>query len=182
MHLLRCVARESTTWCPLPQLLQGPTLAAPGSGQGAGHRAGGPGRAAQPADEERAGDRAGSGDDRAPGLREARCAGRDGGNSRNGIRAKTVLTEIGPVEIEVPRDRDGTFDPQIVRKRQRRLTGVDQIVLSLTAGVDDRGDRRALRRGLRRDGLARTRSRGSPRRSSGRWPSGPTGPWTGSTR
>ena len=34
-------------------------------------------------------------------------AGRDGGNSRNGTRAKTVLTEVGPVEIEVPRDRDG---------------------------------------------------------------------------
>jgi putative transposase len=60
-------------------------------------------------------------------------AGRDGLNSRNGTRAKTVLTEIGPVEIEVPRDRDGSFDPQVVRKRQRRLDGIDQIVLSLTA-------------------------------------------------
>jgi putative transposase len=59
--------------------------------------------------------------------------GRNGENSRNGTRAKTVLTEVGPVEIEVPRDRDGTFDPKIVRKRQRRLDGVDQIVLSLTA-------------------------------------------------
>jgi len=60
-------------------------------------------------------------------------AGRDGGNSRNGTRSKTVLTEIGPVEIEVPRDRDGSFEPQIVRKRQRRLDGIDEIVLSLTA-------------------------------------------------
>jgi putative transposase len=60
-------------------------------------------------------------------------AGRDGGNSRNGTRSKTVLTEIGPVEIEVPRDRDGSFDPQVVRKRQRRLDGIDQIVISLTA-------------------------------------------------
>ena len=60
-------------------------------------------------------------------------AGRNGENSRNGTRAKTVLTEIGPVEIEVPRDRDGSFDPVIVRKRQRRLNGIDQIVLSLTA-------------------------------------------------
>lgn len=59
--------------------------------------------------------------------------GRDGGNSRNGTRTKTVLTEIGPVQIEVPRDRDGSFDPQIVRKRQRRLDGIDEIVLSLTA-------------------------------------------------
>jgi putative transposase len=60
-------------------------------------------------------------------------AGRGTGNSRNGTRAKTVLTEIGPVEIEVPRDTESTFEPQIVRKRQRRLTGVDEIVLSLTA-------------------------------------------------
>jgi transposase-like protein len=59
--------------------------------------------------------------------------GRNGGNSRNGTRIKTVLTEIGPVDIEVPRDRDGTFEPAIVRKRQRRLDGVDGIVLSLSA-------------------------------------------------
>ncbi len=56
------------------------------------------------------------------------------GNIRNGTRPKTVLTEsTGQVAIEVPRDRAGTFEPQIVRKRQRRLTGVDQIVLSLYA-------------------------------------------------
>jgi transposase-like protein len=61
------------------------------------------------------------------------AAGRNRGNSRNGTRSKTVLTEIGPVEIDVPRDRDCTFEPAIVRKRQRRLDGIDQIVLSLTA-------------------------------------------------
>ena len=56
------------------------------------------------------------------------------GNVRNGTRAKTVLTEAsGHVEIDVPRDRAGTFEPQIVRKRQRRLSGVDEIVLSLYA-------------------------------------------------
>ncbi len=55
------------------------------------------------------------------------------GNERNGTRAKTVLTELGPVEIEVPRDRDGSFDPVVVRKRQRRLSGVDEMVLSLSA-------------------------------------------------
>jgi putative transposase len=60
-------------------------------------------------------------------------AGRNGQNSRNGTRTKTVLTGIGPVEIEVPRDRDGSFDPVIVKKRQRRLDSIDQIVLSLTA-------------------------------------------------
>jgi putative transposase len=60
-------------------------------------------------------------------------AGRNHRNSRNGIRSKTVLTEIGPVEIDVPRDLDASFTPTIVKKRQRRLTGVDQIVLSLSA-------------------------------------------------
>jgi transposase-like protein len=61
-------------------------------------------------------------------------AGAGTGNIRNGTRAKTVLTEAsGEVEIEVPRDRAGTFDPVIVKKRQRRLEGVDQVVLSLYA-------------------------------------------------
>ncbi len=60
-------------------------------------------------------------------------AGRNRANSRNGTRTKTVLTEVGPVEIEVPRDRDGSFEPAIVPNRVRRLEGVDQIVLSLTA-------------------------------------------------
>jgi putative transposase len=59
--------------------------------------------------------------------------GKNGGNSRNGLRGKTVLTEIGPVEIAVPRDRDGTFEPQIVAKRQRRLSGVEDMVISLSA-------------------------------------------------
>jgi len=44
-----------------------------------------------------------------------------------------VLTEVGAVEIDVPRDRDGSFQPKIVKKRQRRLDGIDEIVLSLTA-------------------------------------------------
>jgi transposase-like protein len=61
-------------------------------------------------------------------------AGAGSGNIRNGTRGKTVLTEhSGPVEIEVPRDRAGTFTPQIVKKRQRRLSGVDEVVLSLYA-------------------------------------------------
>ncbi|WP_030778298.1 IS256 family transposase, partial [Streptomyces sp. NRRL F-2664] len=53
--------------------------------------------------------------------------------SRNGKRSKTVVTDIGPVEIDVPRDREGSFEPQIVKKRQRRLAGVDEMVLSLSA-------------------------------------------------
>jgi transposase-like protein len=61
------------------------------------------------------------------------AAGRNGGDSRNGKRSKTLLTEAGPIEIDVPRDRDGSFEPQLVAKRQRRLTGVDDLVISLSA-------------------------------------------------
>jgi transposase-like protein len=67
-------------------------------------------------------------------LGHERGAPAESGNVRNGTRGKTVLTEAsGHVEIDVPRDRAGTFQPQIVRKRQRRLSGVDEIVLSLYA-------------------------------------------------
>jgi putative transposase len=60
-------------------------------------------------------------------------AGRGSGNSRNGTTRKTVLTESGPVELDTPRDRSGSFEPQIVRKGQRRLDGIDKIVLGLYA-------------------------------------------------
>ena len=59
--------------------------------------------------------------------------GRGSGNSRNGSTAKTLLTDIGPVELATPRDWAGTFEPQLVRKGQRRLDGVDKIVLGLYA-------------------------------------------------
>jgi putative transposase len=61
-------------------------------------------------------------------------SGRNLANSRNGKRSKTVLTgTVGQVDLEVPRDRDGTFEPVIVKKRQRRISDVDEIVLSLYA-------------------------------------------------
>jgi putative transposase len=60
-------------------------------------------------------------------------AGRNGANSRNGKRSKTLLTEVGKVEVEVPRDRDGTFAPAVVAKRARRFGGIDDLVISLTA-------------------------------------------------
>ena len=60
-------------------------------------------------------------------------AGKNGDNSRNGTRAKTVLTDVGPVEIAVPRDRESSFEPKIVKKRHKRLTGVDEMVISLSA-------------------------------------------------
>src|SRR6188472_1097945 len=61
-------------------------------------------------------------------------SGRESLNVRNGSRSKTVLSDAaGEVVIDVPRDREGTFEPQIVKKRQRRLTDVDAIALSLYA-------------------------------------------------
>lgn len=60
--------------------------------------------------------------------------GRNRGNSRDGKRAKTVITgNAGPVAIEVPRDREAGFEPVIVGKRRRRPTDLDQVVLSLPA-------------------------------------------------
>jgi putative transposase len=59
--------------------------------------------------------------------------GRKRGKSRNGVRAKPVLTKIGPWRSRSPRDTDASFQPQMVKKRQRRLTGGHEIVLSLTA-------------------------------------------------
>jgi hypothetical protein len=71
--------------------------------------------------------------DEHPGYDKHDPAGRDGGNSRNGRRGKTLLTEVGPVDITVPRDRDGSFAPTIVPKRSRRLGGVEDLVISLSA-------------------------------------------------
>jgi transposase-like protein len=59
--------------------------------------------------------------------------GRNRGNSRNGKGTKRVETESGALEIEVPRDRDSTFEPHLIRKRQRRLSDFDEKVLSLYA-------------------------------------------------
>src|SRR3954447_5603799 len=55
------------------------------------------------------------------------------GNTRNGTTAKTLQTEHGPVAIETPRDRNGSCEPQMVRKRQRRLEGFDDKILALYA-------------------------------------------------
>jgi putative transposase len=67
------------------------------------------------------------------GYRAHDPAGHHSGNSRNGTRTKTVITDVGPVELDVPRDRAGTFEPVVVPKHKRRLGGVDQMVLSLSA-------------------------------------------------
>jgi hypothetical protein len=61
-------------------------------------------------------------------------AGHGSGNSRNGATAKTVQTEVGPVEVKVPRDRAGTFTPMLVPKNARRLGGLSDVIISLYAG------------------------------------------------
>ena len=58
---------------------------------------------------------------------------RPGANSRNGFSTKTVITGDGPLELRTPRDRDGTFEPQLVKKNQTRITGMDNQILSLYA-------------------------------------------------
>lgn len=67
-------------------------------------------------------------------------AGRGSGNSRNGRSSKKVHTEVGPVEIGVPRDRAGTFDPQLVPKHSRRLEGFNEAIVSLYARGMTTGD------------------------------------------
>ncbi|HEX5995229.1 MAG TPA: transposase [Jiangellales bacterium] len=67
-------------------------------------------------------------------------AGRDGGNSRNGRRLGSVLTSVGPVQIDVPSDRDGSFEPQIVCKRQRPWMGSTGSCCLFPRGPHDRRD------------------------------------------
>lgn len=67
------------------------------------------------------------------GYEKHATEGRNGGNSRNGRTKKRLKTETGEVEIEVPRDREGSFEPQLVRKGQRRLPGFDEKVIALYA-------------------------------------------------
>jgi len=66
--------------------------------------------------------------------------GRGSGNSRNGYYPKTVRTKFGEVEVQVPRDRNATFEPQIVPVGQRRLSSLDQMVISLYAKGLTTGD------------------------------------------
>jgi putative transposase len=73
-------------------------------------------------------------------------SGRGSGNSRNGTTPKRLLTEVGPVELAVPRDRAGSFDPRIVRKGQSRLDGFNDRIIALYArGMTTRDIRAHLR-------------------------------------
>jgi putative transposase len=68
------------------------------------------------------------------GYQRHEPAGRGSGNSRNGTSPKTVQTEVGPVALDVPRDRAGTFTPMLVPKGERRLGGLSDVIISLYAG------------------------------------------------
>ena len=103
-------------------------------------------------------------------------------NSRNGSTPKTVATQVGDVELDVPRDREGSFAPRLVPKGSRRLGGLDDMIISLYAGgmtVRDIAHHLRVHAGHRavpRDDQQDHRRR-SPRRS---WPGRP-GRWTRST-
>ena len=91
------------------------------------------------------------------------------GNTRNGS-SKTLITEHGPVEISTPRDRDGSFEPQLVRKRQRRFEGFDEKILALySRGLSTRDIEALLAGDLRRQGRPRPDQPGH-RRGHGRRP------------
>jgi putative transposase len=67
------------------------------------------------------------------GYEKHDAAGQGTGNSRNGVGPKTLKGDFGEVEIEVPRDRNGSFEPKIVAKHQRRFSGFDDKILSMYA-------------------------------------------------
>ena len=68
------------------------------------------------------------------GYEKGDPAGAGSGNSRNGSTGKTLLTEVGPIDLDTPRDRAGTFTPRLVPKGTRRLGGLSDMVISLYAG------------------------------------------------
>jgi putative transposase len=68
------------------------------------------------------------------GYEKGDPAGRGSPNSRNGNTGKTLLTEVGPVRLDVPRDRTSTFEPRLVPKGERRADGLDAMIISLYAG------------------------------------------------
>ena len=79
------------------------------------------------------------------GYEEGDPAGANGGNSRNGTTPKALVSESGPLEIGNPRDRNGDFEPQLVKKRQRRVTVIDDKIIPLYAkGMSTREIARTL--------------------------------------
>ncbi|STO54734.1 putative transposase [Canicola haemoglobinophilus] len=58
---------------------------------------------------------------------------RKGKNARNGYTSKTIICDEGEIEIDTPRDRDGSFEPQLIKKNQTRITGMDEQIIALYA-------------------------------------------------
>ena len=104
-------------------------------------------------------------------------------NHRNGSSAKTVLTDDGPVRIEVPRDRDGSFEPLLIPKHERRFTGFDDKIVAMYArGMTVREIQGFLAEPYGDRGLARLHQHGHRRRDGrGRRPGRP-GRWSRCTR
>ena len=109
-------------------------------------------------------------------------------NRRNGVSSKTLITDHGPVEVELARDRDGSFEPQIVPKHQRRFAGFDDKIISMYArGMTTREISKHLEE-IYGSRSAATRSAASPTLSSRTSRSGRQGHWrsctwsSGSTR
>lgn len=108
---------------------------------------------------------------------------RDSANVRNGIRSKTVISDsAGEVPIAVPRGREGTFGPQIVKKRQRRLGEVDEIVLSLYAKGLTTGEIAAHFRDTYGASVSTETISRITDKVALRWKSGRPARWTRSTR
>ena len=79
------------------------------------------------------------------GYEKGDPAGWGSGNNRNGSYPKTVQTDAGTVGVEMPRDRNATFEPQLISKHQRRLRGFNELVISLVArGMTTRDTRAHL--------------------------------------
>lgn len=104
-------------------------------------------------------------------------------NSRNGTSSKTVATQVGDVDLDIPRDRAGTFTPMLVPKGQRRLDGLDGMIISLYAGgMTVRDIQHHLAQTIGTELSHETIQSRSPTRSARRsWPGRP-GPWKRSTR
>jgi putative transposase len=75
---------------------------------------------------------------------ECRSPGKNLGNSRNGSWPKSVLAEAGLVEVQVPLDRNGAFEPRVVRKHSRRRPGLDELLISLSAKGSTAGEVSAM--------------------------------------
>ena len=110
-------------------------------------------------------------------------AGEEAGNTRNGYGRKTVTTETGRIELAIPRDRQATFDPQLIARYQRRFPGFDDKIVSMYArGMSTREIVGHLRELLRDRGLARPDQRRDRRRCWRRSRPGRSGRWSRSTR